>query len=258
MELTVEQKRTFAEMGFVRLPGVIPRERTDTALRAINASLGDQGMPPDDLPTLRARSYCPELTKTPPITDLLNGTPLWEIVESAIGMGKIGPVNHGQIALRFPSMDPPRAPHPHIDGMYTPTNGVPKGTIANFTALVGVMLSDVPDDFAGNFTVWPGTHRLNEEYFRAHGPEALLEGMPQVNLPAPVQTTGRAGDAVLCHYLLSHGIAGNSAPHIRYAIYFRLSHVDHETMKWESMTDMWREWDGMRDVVGVTRPRGGS
>jgi len=185
MELTHDQKQALFTDGSVHLPGIVPRRLVDAALRAINASLGDRGMAPDDLPTLRARSYAPEVQGAAAITDLLTGSGLWSAAESAIGAGKIRPVRAGQIALRFPSMDPARAPHPHIDGMYTPTNGVPKGEIRNFTALVGVFLSDVPTDDAGNFTVWPGTHRLNEDYFRREGPEALLNGMPQVDLPPP-------------------------------------------------------------------------
>ena len=140
-------------------------------------------------------------------------------------------------------------PTPHLDGMYSPTNGVPKGQIQNFTALAGVFLSDLPGPNAGNFTVWPGTHRIYEAYFRERGPQALLEGMPAVPLPEPVQITARAGDAILCHYQLAHAANGNASPHIRYACFFRLSRVAHETAHGECMTDIWREWDGMRDFV---------
>ncbi|MDP9381783.1 MAG: phytanoyl-CoA dioxygenase family protein [Chloroflexota bacterium] len=249
MELDETQKQRLYEDGYVHLPGVVPRERVDAALRAINASLGSQGIDPAKLTTFRAQTYTPELRTAPEITGLLNETPLWSLAESAIGPGEIKPVTGGQIALRFPVMDTPPEPRPHIDGMYTPTNGVPKGTIANFTALVGVLLSDLPGTHAGNFTVWPGTHHLYERYFREQGPQALLEGMPPVDLPEPVQVTGRAGDAVLVHYQLAHGIAGNGSPHIRYAIFFRLHHVNHESLHWECMTDIWQEWAGMRDIV---------
>ncbi len=90
-----------------------------------------------------------------------------------------------------------------------------------------------------------------EQYFRARGPQALLEGMPEVPLAGSVQLTGEPGDAVLCHYQLGHGITGNSSPNIRYAIYFRLTHVDHDAIHWECMTDIWREWEGLRDVLSA-------
>jgi len=73
--------------------------------------------------------------------------------------------------------------------------------------------------------------------------------MPNVTLPEPVQITGRAGDIVFCHYQIAHGVTPNASPHVRYAIFFRLTHVDHEPQKWESMTDIWREWPGLREVI---------
>jgi hypothetical protein len=257
MHLTQMQKESLYNDGLVQLPGIVAREYVDAALQAINASLGSAGMAPEQLPTFRAQSYTPEVQSTTAITDLLTKTPLWELAESAIGEGKISPRARkaGQVALRFPSTDPPREPHPHIDGMYSPNNGVPMGEIRNFTALVGVFLSDVPAPYSGNFTVWPGTHRRYESYFREHGPDSLLHGMPSVELPEPHQVTARAGDAVLAHYQLGHGIAGNASPHIRYAIFFRLSHVDHEQVRWECMTDIWREWAGMQDVVARVATR---
>lgn len=245
MQLTEAQREQLADQGFIRIPGVIPRERVDAALRAINGSIGERGLPPDDLPVLRARSYCPELQREPVITDLFEATPFRSLAESVIGAGKVAPVSAGQIALRFPAPGPEREPHAHLDGMYTPTNGVKEGTIGNFTALGGVLLSDLPEPYWGNLAVWPGSHLRNARWFRERGPRSLLDGMPQVEMPRPTHLTGQAGDVVLCHYLVAHGIAGNHGPNVRYAIYFRLNHVDHERTKWESMTDPWLEWEGM-------------
>lgn len=249
MELSDAEKTTLARDGFVKLPGIVPGDKVTSALRAINGSLGSSGIDPEKLQTFRARSYCPEVQTTPAILDLLYETPLRSLVESAIGPDSLDPVSSGQIALRFPQAGDARDPHPHIDGMYTPDNGVPKGTIASFTGLIGVFLSDVDETYSGNFTVWPGTHRTYEEYFRSAGPEALLNGMPDVDLPQPVQVTAKAGDAVFCHYQLGHGIAGNASPNIRYAIFFRLFKRDHDQIRLECLTDIWREWEGMSHVL---------
>jgi hypothetical protein len=250
MEFSGAQKQSLHQDGFVQLRGAVPRELVDAARLAINASLGEQGIDPAQLTSFRAQSYCPELQHARVITDLVHGSGVWSSAESAIGSGCIQPVTRGQIALRFPSTEPLRAPRPHIDGMYTPTNGVPEGEIRNFTALVGIVLSEIPHSDMGNLTVWPGSHLQYQQYFRESGPQALLEGIPNVALSEPVQLTGEPGDAVLCHYQLGHGIAGNSSPNIRYAIYFRLKHLDHDSIHWECMTDIWREWEGMRDVPG--------
>jgi hypothetical protein len=248
MQLTDSQRHDLYEAGFLRLPGIVPGELVDNARRAINASLGEHGMSPEQLHIYRSRSYCPELTADAVITDLYNRSPLRKLAEAAIGAGKVCPITSGQIALRFPTLGNRYEPGPHIDGMYAPDNGVQKGTIANFTALVGVFLSDIPHGDMGNFSVWPGSHRALERHFRERGPQSLLDGFPAIDIGAPEQITARPGDAVLCHYQLAHGIAANSSPFIRYGIFFRLTHVDHESVHWECMTDIWREWDSMLEI----------
>jgi hypothetical protein len=250
MELTTTQKQEFYEDGFIKLPGIVPQDLVLRARRAINASLGEKGLPPDDLPRFRSQSYCPELQGEPVIADLFNASPLKEVSENLIGVGKVKPVNWGQVALRFPrAVDPENLTvHPHLDGMYSPNNGVKEGTIGNFTALIGVFLSDLPEPNSGNFTVWSGTHHLYEKYFQQHGPESLLKGMPPIELPEPEQFIGQAGDAALVHYQIGHGIAANLSSNIRYAIFFRLSHIDHEQHHWRCMTDVWAEWEGMQAI----------
>jgi len=245
MELSYAQKKDFYDNGFVQVRGVVPRVMVDATLRAINHSVG-QGMSADDMVTMRSQTYCRELTGTPVITNLFNATPAKALAESMIGVGNLKPVGGGQIALRFPGLqDPPPEPRGHLDGMHTPTNGVPKGTIGNFTMLVGVLLSDLTQDYAGNFTVWPGTHHAYERYFRDHGPESLLDGMPPVDLPQPQQIIGQAGDVVLVHYQLAHAAAVNVSPHVRYAIFFRLKHIDHDSDPKKRMGDIWMDWPGM-------------
>lgn len=251
MQLSHAQKVSLYEKGFVKVSQVVPRVMVDAALRAINHSLGE-GIDPEQLNTYRSRSFCPELQDQPVITDLLNKTPALALAESAIGAGKIKPVTAGQIALRFPSLqDPPPPPNPHLDGMYTPYNGVPKGKILSFTMLLGVALSPVTTPFAGNLTVWPGSHHIYRRYFAERGPDALLEGMPPVDLPEPEQILAQPGDVILAHYELGHGVALNTAPFPRYAIYFRLHHVEHDKQRQETMTDIWREWEGLREIVAA-------
>ncbi|HRW07534.1 MAG TPA: phytanoyl-CoA dioxygenase family protein [Caldilineaceae bacterium] len=245
MQLSHAQKHEFYQRGYVKVPGVVPQMMVDAAVRAINASLGE-GIDPTQVPIYRSRSFCPELQREPVITDLVNKTPALPLAESLIGSGKIKPVGAGQIALRFPTLqDPPGPPRPHLDGMHAPNNGVPAGTIRNFTMLLGVALSDVTTTFAGNLAVWPGTHHLYEEYFREHGPLALLNGMPPIDIPEPVQVMAKAGDIIMAHYQLAHGVTPNVSPHPRYAIYFRLHHVDHDAIGLDTMMDIWREWEGM-------------
>jgi hypothetical protein len=245
VKLNADQQEALLEDGYATVPGVVPAAPLAAALRAINHSLGE-GLPPADLPVFRSRSFCPELQRAPVILDLLRATPAWLLADSLLGEGRIEAVRSGQIALAFPQTEPPEAPYPHLDGLHTPTNGVPAGEVRSFTLLVGVILSEVTGPGAGNLTVWPGSHRRYESYFRDNGPKSLLGGMPPIALPDPVEVTGSVGDVVLCHYQLAHAVGANTAPHVRYAVYFRLKSRGHDGRRWECLTDLWKEWPGLR------------
>jgi ectoine hydroxylase-related dioxygenase (phytanoyl-CoA dioxygenase family) len=77
--------------------------------------------------------------------------------------------------------------------------------------LVGVFLSAVRTEFAGNFTIWPGSHRLIETCFIERGPQAMREGMPKVALAEPRQLLCSPGDVVFCHYQLAQAAAVNTS-----------------------------------------------
>lgn len=233
--------------GYVHLPGAVPRRLVERALAAINQSLG-RGIDPAQVETYRSRSFCPELQTSRVITDLLYGGTAWDVAESLVGAKRLSRPGTGQIALSFPTAGGADRLYPHLDGLYTPTNGVPRGEVLSFTALVGVMLSDVTAPASGNLVVWPGTHHLYQDYFRERGARSLLEGLPDIAMPDPVWLTGHAGDAVLCHYQLAHTGGPNVSPHVRYAVYFRLEHVDHGRQRWECLTDIWREWPGVKET----------
>lgn len=248
MKLSNQQKADFVRDGYVHIPNVIPSELVNRAMHGINHSIGE-GIHSEDVLSMRSTSYCRELQADPVVLDLLHQSPAWLLAESAIGESRIKNAVSGQIALRFPTHEENQTslPWPHLDGMHTPDNGVPKGVIRNFTALVGIALSDVPAPFSGNLSLWPGSHKSYEEYFREHTPQSLLEGMPKVPLPEPKQLLAKAGDVMLVHYQVAHGAAINVSPHVRYAIYFRLKHVDHDKDPWGAMTNIWRDWEGLRD-----------
>ena len=248
MSLTPSQIQDFKRDGFLHLPAAIPAELIKCAVQTINYRVG-QGVPTEKLRTWQSQSFFPELQTQSVVTDLFNASGVRENLQQLMGENNVAPAQSGQLALRFPREPgaPIHAPGAHIDGVHTPNNGVPKGEIYSFSALVGVFLSDVAAVDAGNFTVWPGSHIQMQDYFREHGIGVILdEGRtPPIEKGEPLQIKAKAGDAVLAHYQLLHGVAGNHAAWPRYATFFRIKHPDHAAHKMECLTDLWREWPGV-------------
>ena len=83
-------------------------------------------------------------------------------------------------------------PEPHVDGFHPAQNGVP-GSIRPFTAIAGFFLNDLDHDWCGNFTVWPGSHKLLENYFRNNKPDPdLKNGIPPGETPGTNPTEGES------------------------------------------------------------------
>jgi hypothetical protein len=246
MKLSSEQARQFHDDGYVKIEGGVSADLVDRAVKAINNSIGN-GIDRAELALLRSRSFCPELQSAPQLTALYQESVLKPICEWAIGNVAPGSGSHCQIALRFPDAgDQPKRIGPHVDGTYSEHNGVKKGSLSSFSALCGVYLRDIVAPNNGNFMVWPGTHRQLASYLRTHGTDALIDGMPPLDLPEPVQLSVKSGDVVLMHYLMAHSGASNCGPNIRYAIYFRVSRAGHANHRESALTDPWFEWDGLR------------
>jgi hypothetical protein len=247
--LTQAQKTQMKEEGYTVVRGAVPAVMLDEARRAIHANLATEGLPPDKLGQFAAQTYCPSLTREPVMTDLFNKTPIFTLCEEFVGAGNLLVAGSAQIALRFSRPTADRFPFGgHIDGRGTGTNGIPEGQFhRGFTLLAVILLSDLPDIYSGNFTVWPGTHVLFEKLFQEQGPEALGKAIDTMDVGvAPVQITGKAGDVVLMHHQTVHTAAPNASPNIRYAIIFRGCHKDVSANGVEAMTDIWREWPGLK------------
>jgi hypothetical protein len=250
-QLTKQQQQSLIRDGYVQVPGAVSRTLIDVALQAINHDLS-QGMDPTKMWQYHSQSFCPELRGSPVIRNLYDASSASSLVDGIVGAGALRAIEDGQIALRFPALVKGKANAPHIDGIADPKghNGVPVGTILNFTALACVLLSDLPTTDAGNFMVWPGTHRLFAEYLKRHGHDTLLTRMPSVTLPHPVQITGRAGDLIIANHLLGHTVAPNHSPHIRYACFFRLWAKNRDRSYPPALTNAFLEWPGLTHLLG--------
>ena len=237
-------RRSVRRDGYARFPNLCPAPLVRAARAAIDQDLATNFDPKRQV-EYDHQSYCPALQRAPVLMALLTESGIAVKLDEAIGFDRLRlAYNVAQIALRRAGNAPrPSPPEPHIDGLPTPLNGVPTDVlVSNFTVLVGVFLSPVRSEFAGNFTVWPGSHHCLERHFREHGLETLRNGMPDIPLGSPLQLMAEPGDVVLCHYQLAHAVAVNLSPVDRYAIYFRLWFKDIDQKRWELMTDLWQGW----------------
>jgi len=91
MELTHCQKREFYKNGYLKIPGAVPRLMVNAARHAINYTIG-QG----------EKNSFPELSRAAVITDLFNKTPIFSLLESALGTGNLCPCKNGSITLKYP------------------------------------------------------------------------------------------------------------------------------------------------------------
>lgn len=241
-ELTLNQKRQLFEQGWVVIPQVVPADMVRAARRTISATLENY------LDSIQVRAH--ELKSDERLTQLLMKTDAFSLIESALGKGKVVPSANVQCALRFPDGDATDITVScHIDGFQPSVDGKP-GSITPFIAIAGFFLNDIDQDNAGNFTVWPGTHRQFAKYFEKHGADPELKfGIPPVDLPEPVQIKAKAGDMILAHHQLAHTAAPNLSQAVRYAVYIRLHHADRPKDSLDVLTDIWKYWYGMPEVV---------
>lgn len=238
-ELTFEQKKHLFEQGWVVIPQVVPAEMVQAARNVINSTIENYL---DSIQT-----YAHTLKTDERLTNLLIKTDAFSFIESALGKGKVVPSTNVQCALRFPGHDPKslNSLTPHIDSFHPSVDGNP-GSIKPFIAIAGIFLNDIDQDNAGNFTVWPGTHRQFAKYFEKFGADPELKlGIPPVDLPQPVQIKAKAGDMIFAHYQLAHTAAANISRDIRYAVYIRIHHADRPKDSLDVLTDIWKYWYGM-------------
>jgi len=234
-------RASLVEHGYAHLPRLVPAPLVAAARAAIDEELRlryDAARERE----YAARTYCPKLLGTRPIMDLFERSPVRALVDEALGLDAVA-CDRGQIAIRWAhNAAQEEPPVPHLDGFASDDNGLPVGRISSHTATLGIFLTTTPRPFAGNLTVWPGTHRLYERHFRERGPRALVEGPPALELGAPLQLPCEAGDVVLLHYSLAHTAAVNTSDVDRIAVYFRLALRDLAAHRWESLANLWRGW----------------
>ena len=246
MILTDEDKREFAERGYLVVHGVLSRREIDRAMAVVDDLIAAAPPPAGHV---GHHFYWPALAPGHPLLGLLLDGAAFNVAEQLVRPGRLTAPRQAQVALNIPP-HPHRPGRGHIDGVTPPEDDGRPGT---FTMLAGLMLTDQTVENAGNLWVWPGTHRAQEALFRERGPEALLSsrGLPDIAHGYSEQVFGRAGDLLLAHYLLSHNIGGNTSPNVRRVVYYRLQREGHRERWGDCIRDLWLEYDAVRAALGA-------
>jgi len=258
--LSFEQINHFYLHGFLILKHAASQELIQAALDALPQ------------PIANTVSY------DPAVLNLLYSTNIHGAVQQLIGADKQlyfdqGP--YAQVAVREPGygcivknsneLASNNSDHWHIDGTFQSGACPTPGHIRNFTLLIGVFLTSVQSNNAGNLAIYPGSHRALEQFFKQSsndhieqlkqvGGQYLIANKVASTFPLPLmQIKADAGDCILMHYSVAHTIAANETKQTRTTLYFRIKARNIEWYNGECLDDIWHEYKGVKDAMNKSQ-----
>jgi hypothetical protein len=246
MELTAEDKASFKTNGYLVKNDTLTETQINAGVDEIwNHIEADRD---DPASWVEAGPIFPKCGDSKAMLDTLYDSPVYGIAEQLVGEGLLTRPNSFGPKLNFPTREAEwSAPGGHLDGYYTPTNGVPEGTVGRFFVGVTMYLSHQHPQ-GGGFTVWPGTHLQAAEYFKHHSMLKPKGGNVRdvFDLPDPVEITGPPGTVCFWHGSMVHSASKNCRPDIRMCMITRLSRLNQDDTLFEFPENPWEYWPALR------------
>lgn len=243
--LSIDDKHSFRENGYLLVNDALTERQVEAAADVLWDDMAlDREDPASWINAGPIRMSCASHTD---IRATLFDSPLFEMAEELVGQGRIAnssPGPHMVYPTGKKNWEPPSGGH--LDGYYTPTNGVPEGTVGKFFLGITCYVNHVKPE-SGGFTLWPGTHKQTEEYFKSHSILSVQGGGSRdvFDLPASIEITGPPGTAVIWHGRLMHSGSQNCGEEIRMALISRLKPKNMNDILFETPDDMWQYWEGV-------------
>jgi ectoine hydroxylase-related dioxygenase (phytanoyl-CoA dioxygenase family) len=246
--LTAEQLISFANDGYVVVPGVVP----DDLLSAVDSEIDrviQQNPPPSD--KVGPHFYFLAPSRLPAADTALRHSEVLSLAEQLVAPHSLDhALDHIQVALNVPPYDH-RPGAPHLDG-HRPRQDRPD----SFTILAAIFLADESAPDSGNLWVWPGSHLVHQQIFAERGTRTLL-GVSGHTLslddPPPLADArpilANRGDVLLAHFLLGHNIGGNTTDRTRRLLYYRLSCPGHQERWEETFLNAFAEYSAIQEVA---------
>ena len=251
--LSIEEINTFKSNGYLQVSHLVPQYKIDACLRVLNHHLGLPGAIIPGGTQKGLGKFGGKLTTHPCVIDLLSDA-VFRYVENFLGIGNVLESNlRPQIALRFPEIHEIN----YTNNRVWHTDPYRQGHYHNFSLIVGVFLSDVYHENAGNLCLWPGSHvkifhskdhsvnstgdidfnelcslfdnstlseskTVHQNHIFADKQNLKRDGSLVPDIGPPVQLLANAGDVVFCHPDLAHCGGINTSSNIRSMVYFRI------------------------------------
>ena len=244
--LSPEDKAFFKEHGYLVRRNVLSQEQIEAAQDALWEGIeADRANPAS---WVGAGPRAPVPSSHPAIRAALHESLAFAMAEELVGEDRLnqggGPGPH----LNFPTgTDEWTLPgQGHLDGYYTPTNGVAEGTVGCFQVGTTIYVEDI-EPHSGGFTLWPGSHRKAAEYFKTHSLLSLQGGVPKGAFDPGQgrEIIGPAGTVCFWHGQMIHSGSKNCGRRIRMALIARLARKDVDDIRFETPDDMWEYWEGI-------------
>lgn len=243
--LSPADKAFFKENGYLVKHDLLTPEQIKAAQDALWSGIKAERNQPETWINAGPRS--PVNGNHPAIKATLFDTPVASMLEELVGP-QLRVTNGPGPALVYPSGDdnwslPARG---HLDGYYTPTNGVAEGTVGSTSINITIYVEDIAEQ-GGCFTLWPGSHLKAAEYFKRHSQLSLQGGTGDkvMDLGEGLQIAGAAGTVCLWHGQLFHTGSKNCQQNIRMALIGRYARKDVNDIRFETPDDPWTYWEGI-------------
>ena len=243
--LNAADKAFFKENGYLVKNDQLTPQQIQNAQDALWTGINAERDQPQTWINSGPRS--PVNSNHPAIKATMFDTPVAAMMEELVGP-QLRVANGPGPALVYPSGDDDWSlpGHGHLDGYYTPTNGVAEGTVGCTNINVTIYVEDI-ELRGGCFTVWPGSHLKADEYFKNHAQLSLQGGVGDkvMDLGEGLQIAGQAGTICFWHGRLFHSGSKNCQKNIRMALIGRYARKDVNDIRFETPDDPWTYWEGI-------------
>ena len=244
--LSSADKTFFKENGYLVKRDTLTREQICNAQDALWEGIEADRNDPQTW--IGAQPRVPIPGSHPALRALLYESPIFAMAEEMVGRDRLAQIADPGPHLVYPSGNEEwtLSPRGHLDSYYTPTNGVPEGTVRTFTIAATIYLEHI-EHRGGGLTVWPGSHQASATYFKTHSLLSIDSGNVENAFAtgAAMEITGAPGTVCFWHGQLVHSGSHNAAHNIRMALHARMAHKDINSIRFETPEDMWEYWEGI-------------